>query len=380
MNNTLGIITEILIMVFNALIYMQLTVLKKDTKLVRAFIYSVCAVLIGSYFVATYFFKLPEALSSFVIVSLPSFLLFFCFSKYKDFRFFVVFCFLDTIALILTFFSRATAFLIHPSFEMYTALLICILLLFFYIFGKNQFKRYRELLGSVKDGWKSMTLSVLMIYLLLIFAAAYPVPLIERTEFFPVYGFMCVTILSFYVVFILSVFQKKKLYDMNVQLENEKKWHKIAYKDGLTGTKNRMAYIEEINELERNISADDELYAIMLDINKFKRINDTYGHHAGDELLKNAANVLSDIFPSPAYELYRIGGDEFAIIALKITNEELLKKVNQVKNVKFETFDNCTFSLGYSMVQNEQNNAIESAFKRADKAMYKDKMNYTANA
>ncbi len=78
---------------------------------------------------------------------------------------------------------------------------------------------------------------------------------------------------------VTSLFQKKKLYDLNRQLTDSFHWHKIAYVDGLTGLRNRMAYIERINELARIRSDDNSIFAVMMDIDNFKQINDNFGHH-----------------------------------------------------------------------------------------------------
>ena len=84
MSNTLGIICEIIVLIFNILIYMELTVPRKDTKATRSIMYIGSALILSLFFVCTYFLKIPEALASFVCVTLPSFTLFFLLSKYRD--------------------------------------------------------------------------------------------------------------------------------------------------------------------------------------------------------------------------------------------------------------------------------------------------------
>ena len=95
MDNTLGIITEIIVLIFNILIYMQVTVPKKNDLMTKLIMYIGSALILSVFFVCTYFLRFPEALASFVFVTLPSFILFFALSKFKDFRFFVTFCFLE---------------------------------------------------------------------------------------------------------------------------------------------------------------------------------------------------------------------------------------------------------------------------------------------
>lgn len=370
MDNTLGIIIEIFVLVFNILIYMQVTVPKKVGIMAKFIMYVGSALILSVFFVCTYFLHFPEALASFVFVTLPSFVLFFAFSKFKDFRFFVTFCFLDTTTLIITFFARFIDIEFGHVAGLIASIIVIALLLILYIKGKPFFKKYRELLKNVKDGWGCMALATFMIYILLIFSATYPMPLIQRTEYLLSYAILSVTLLAVYVVFIMSLIERKQLCDLNVQLINEKKWHKIAYEDALTGLKNRMAYVENINNLERNLPKDSRVCVIMIDIDNFKNVNDTMGHKAGDELLKNVANALKQIFFDVGCVVYRVGGDEFVVIALEVDPEYLNPIIDNINQTKEIMELGCSVSLGYSNVDLYENNAFERALARADEKMY----------
>ena len=210
MDNTLGIISEIIVLIFNILIYMQVTVPKKNDLMTKLIMYTGSAVILSVFFVCTYFLRFPEALASFVFVTLPSFILFFALSKFKDFRFFVTFCFLDTTTLIITFFSRFVDIKFGHVFGSVASLLVIAFMLVIYIKGKPFFKIYRDLLKNIKNGWGSMSLATLMIYFLLVFSATYPVPLIERPEYLVPYMALSVTILTVYTFFIISFIQKKQ--------------------------------------------------------------------------------------------------------------------------------------------------------------------------
>ena len=370
MDNTLGIISEIIVLIFNILIYMQVTVPKKNDLKTKLIMYTGSTVILSVFFVCTYFLRFPEALASFIFVTLPSFILFFALSKFKDFRFFVTFCFLDTTTLIITFFSRFVDIKFGHVFGSVASLLVIAFMLVIYIKGKPFFKIYRDLLKNVKNGWGSMSLATLMIYFLLVFSATYPVPLIERPEYLVPYMALSVTILTVYTVFIISLIQKKQLSDLNERLINEKKWHKIAYKDALTDTKNRTAYIEHINNLERNLPKDSHVSVIMIDIDDFKNVNDTTGHQAGDELLKNVASALQKIFFDVGFVVYRVGGDEFVVIALEVDPEYLKSIIDNINQTKEITELGCSVSIGHSDVNLFENNAFERAFARADEKMY----------
>lgn len=373
MDNTLGIIFEIFVLIFNILIYMQVTVPKKKVIMTKLIMYIGSALILAVFFVCTYFLHFPEALASFVFVTLPSFILFFTLSKFKDFRFLVTFCFLDTTTLIITFFARFVDIKFGHIAGAFASIIVIVLLSVIYIKGKPFFNKYRDLLKNVKYGWASMALATFLIYFLLIFSAAYPLPLIQRTEYLLPYAALSVTLLSVYVVFIISLIHKKELCDLNEQLISEKKWHKIAYEDALTGLKNRMAYIENINNLERNLPKDSNVCVVMIDIDNFKNVNDTMGHKAGDELLKNVANALQKIFFDVGCVVYRVGGDEFVVIALDVAPEYLKQIIENINQTKEITELGCSVSVGCSNVDLIENNAFERAFARADGKMYTQK-------
>ncbi len=372
MENTLAIITEIVILIFNLLIFMQLTILKKDTVLSKGIMYAGTGLMLISFFICTYFYKTPEAISSFLCITIPSSLLFFTLSKYKDFRFFTTFCFLDTLTLVITFLSRATEILFGKIPGIIAYILVCAFMCIIYLKGKPYFKQYRTLMETVNDSWGAMALSTFLIYVLLIFSSTYPEPLIDRPEYILPYTLLSITLLSFYAVFLLSLLQKKKLYDLNIKLQKEQRWHRIAYEDALTGMANRMAYVEKINELERSDN-HHSIHAIMMDLDNFKKINDTLGHHIGDLTLKKAAEYLNIIFSEDCFQLFRIGGDEFAVVALNASEQLIQDKLYIMENDDQLHEVGCTFSIGCSAALPEQNNSIENAFIRADSAMYEKK-------
>ncbi len=367
MHNWIVVGAEIIILIFNLLIFMQLTILKKDNVATRAAMYGGTFLMMCAFVAAVSVFNFPEAISSFVCVTIPSAILFFYLSKYKDMRFFVTFCFLDTMTLVITFFSRATDIILGKTVGIIGYIVVCLLMCIGFVKGMPYFKRYRELMENVKDSWGAMAVCTALIYVLLIFTATYPKPLIERQEYFAPFLLLSITLVSFYVVFILSIIQRKRLYDLNIKLEKEKKWHKIAYEDVLTGMKNRMAYVEQINAIEREADKYTSIHTVMMDIDNFKNINDTFGHHFGDNVLKKAAESLNKIFEMENYRLFRIGGDEFAVIALDVAEDELREKIGALTN---DEFSGCSFSVGWSKVRLDQNNAMENAFIRADMGMY----------
>lgn len=376
MNNLARSIFEIIVLIFNILIYMKLAALKKDTKPFRWIMYIGSALILSVFFLCTFFQKIPETPASFVCVTIPSFVLFFALSKYKDFRFLVTFCFLDTVTLILTFFARMADILGGRIAGIIAYVVIIIAILLIYLKGKPFFAGYRELMENVNDGWANVGIATFAIYFLLVFTASYPRPLIERPEYLVSYAVLSVTILTVYVVFVLTMLQKKTLSDLNKQLTEEKKWHRIAYEDALTGLKNRMAYMKAINTLEREMENETSIYAIMIDIDQFKHINDTHGHHRGDIALQRTAEYLQNSLSKENYRLFRIGGDEFAAIAIDLSEHEVAEKIEQICKFSTEKIG-CSISIGMCKVDPSNNRALEVAFEIADKKMYQQKMSKT---
>jgi len=144
----------------------------------------------------------------------------------------------------------------------------------------------------------------------------------------------------------------------------------LSEHDSLTNAYNRRSFD---SDLERQIG-DSTLILIIFDIDYFKRINDTYGHQAGDVVLvKLAELVRSNLRESDL--LYRIGGEEFAIIShgqdledAKMVISRLLKMISEYD---FDLPENIHISAGLAL--NNQGNSAPELYKRADNALYKAK-------
>ena len=148
---------------------------------------------------------------------------------------------------------------------------------------------------------------------------------------------------------------------------------KLAYTDSLTGISNKLAYLEIVELIENNITSKNisNLSIIVLDLNDLKLINDTLGHEKGDEYLVEASTLMTKFFPNS--KVYRIGGDEFAIILEgdDFKNRyEIVKEFNSLmeKNIKEDV--HTIIALGISDFDSTYDKSYESVFERADKAMY----------
>ncbi|XFA99489.1 GGDEF domain-containing protein [Candidatus Izemoplasma sp. B36] len=147
-------------------------------------------------------------------------------------------------------------------------------------------------------------------------------------------------------------------------------------RDYLTGVFNRERAEEQI---ERNIHKQNNFSILMVDIDHFKKINDTYGHHHGDETLKEVAKILKSVFNENAL-VSRYGGDEFLIVSAIYNHPDLDELKNQIKEEikKSENayVKNINLSFGVSICESTKDCTVEKVIVEADNNMYKNKQNY----
>jgi Amt family ammonium transporter len=144
-----------------------------------------------------------------------------------------------------------------------------------------------------------------------------------------------------------------------------------AYHDNLTKILNRNGLLKKL--MEKN---DDYILAI-IDIDKFKSINDTYGHDIGDYVLRDLAALLSSKIRVTDL-IARWGGEEFVLI-IDTKNLEQAQNIadnlrKEVENLKFKTVNKITISIGVSEFRTK-NDTFEDVFKKADQALYQAKTN-----
>ncbi len=372
MEKWIALLGDICVIIFDLLLYIHMTVFRHDTRRNRGILYGGYGVIVVFYVLAVYVFSWPVSVSAFACMTIPSLALFWIFCKYRDARFFLTFCFVDTVSLVIGFIARYIGMLLGNGGSVLAIVLMVLAFLFIYIKGKPYFVRYREALEFIQTGWKRLTIAAALIYVTMIFTAVYPQPLIERPEYCLSYLAVSVMVLSFYAVFLTNIAATRKVYEQSLQLRKQQKWFRMAYVDALTEVPNRMAYIEKIHELEHMDDPTIPVAVIVLDLDHFKRINDTRGHAVGDDVLKQAADCLSRTFSDARSTVYRIGGDEFAVVAVGAEEDAILRKLADLGRIQDGRMP-YSISFGYSFVDRSENNAVEQAFSRADAMMYANK-------
>ena len=150
-----------------------------------------------------------------------------------------------------------------------------------------------------------------------------------------------------------------------------------ALHDVLTGLPNRLYLYRTLDEV---LTREGGSFAVaMLDLNRFKEVNDTLGHHAGDEVLVETAMRLRRGLPSSAF-LARLGGDEFAVVLPAVASvRETMEKLQAMEVVFNEPFrlDAMSLRIGASVgfaFAPDHGTDRETLLKRADIAMYAAKM------
>lgn len=154
---------------------------------------------------------------------------------------------------------------------------------------------------------------------------------------------------------------------------------KEAYRDSLTKVGNKAAYLQKSEELNKAIIDGSAKFAIiMIDLNDLKKINDTFGHEAGDKYIQGCCHMICETYKhSP---VYRIGGDEFVVIMQGFDYDKRYDLYEDIENAFFRSYENKTlplterYSASIGMTEyTTDDKAVEFVFKRADKIMYENK-------
>lgn len=144
-------------------------------------------------------------------------------------------------------------------------------------------------------------------------------------------------------------------------------YRELAFRDPLTGMANRRAFEDELVSVTHQGSADAAV--MMIDVDKFKTVNDTRGHDAGDELLRAIARAISDSV-RPSDVAARVGGDEFAIL-LPATTIELACEIGERVRAAVDDSSLLPVSLSIGVAPLAKDSRV--ALLAADTALYKAK-------
>ncbi|WP_296823364.1 EAL domain-containing protein [Sulfurovum sp.] len=174
--------------------------------------------------------------------------------------------------------------------------------------------------------------------------------------------------------------------DITNEVTAKEKMIRNAYYDLLTNIPNRTLLMDKLKEFISSIRDNEEYAALLfLDINNFKKVNETFGHDVGDSLLKQVVKRLEDVVGSREV-LARVSGDKFVILIPSLHRDKTLSKEMTVKyistinnhfmqplNVAGEEY-HLTFTIGVVLFNNSDASAFD-LLKKAETAMYEAKRN-----
>lgn len=158
-----------------------------------------------------------------------------------------------------------------------------------------------------------------------------------------------------------------------------KRLWEAAHLDSLNRLYNRYGMETWITQQLEEKSADDQAAMLVLDVDNFKYVNDTFGHMLGDALLIDIADIIRSLF-SEDFFCGRTGGDEYQIFALNISKEEICNKAEMLCRQIKEKYEkdhqeyNVSISIGIALSDDNRGQSYTDLYKMADLALYQAKM------
>jgi len=165
--------------------------------------------------------------------------------------------------------------------------------------------------------------------------------------------------------------------DISEKKKNEDLLYSLSIHDMPTGLYNRNYFEEKIKSLTGDELRD--IGIVICDIDGLKLVNDTLGHAEGDNYLRTVADILRENFPADSI-VSRIGGDEFAVISMNISQSEIqnikrkISKIIDLHNKEGRVVP-ISLSVGYA-IKGEKHKSISEVFKEADDFMYREKLHH----
>lgn len=177
-----------------------------------------------------------------------------------------------------------------------------------------------------------------------------------------------------FLVFIILISLETARYARQ-QAEKERKlkiYQEMAEKDLLTNCYNRNAYNKDVEAFDKAKNT----FILTFDLNNLKKCNDTLGHSVGDQYIIESSTIIQNIFSSVG-KVYRIGGDEFCVIAKNTSKEKLMllteKMRQEESDFNVESQIPLVVACGVAQYNPAEDNSLEDTRARADELMYQNK-------
>lgn len=151
---------------------------------------------------------------------------------------------------------------------------------------------------------------------------------------------------------------------------------RLSKVDALTDLLNHRSFQEHTDYMLNHHSDDVSIYLALLDIDNFKKVNDTFGHAAGDVALKKVADKIKEI-EGPDDISFRYGGEEFAILFIDKKKEQVIEQCERlletIRSDKIEELENQNVTVSIGLAEYQEGTKKEQWFKLADDCLYSAK-------
>jgi diguanylate cyclase (GGDEF)-like protein len=256
-----------------------------------------------------------------------------------------------------------------------------------------------EVIESIKVNVKLINMIVLLIvFTLFLTVTKFMYPILNYIPVYSITIMLWITAILVSLGFYLANFSSRKAinklndysnqiaemvhsleYEINQRKLLEKDLRAMSLTDDLTGLNNRRGFLTLATQYMKMIDRHKNItFLFYFDVDKFKHINDTYGHSEGDKVLKDIAKILKKSYRESDI-IARIGGDEFVVLPVGFHNfdpgiiikrfEENFAQLNSNNNGDY----NVSISIGIAHYDPNKQCSIEELLDRADKLMYQDK-------
>lgn len=209
----------------------------------------------------------------------------------------------------------------------------------------------------------------------------------DKESFFPYIGVVILAIIAYRnndwdvdalnialaIIFFMIISRQFVIISQNKKLLLN--YRELAYHDSLTGLLNRASFQKDLEKAIRNAKRENSsFYVLLIDLDRFKMVNDTLGHIIGDHVLVKSAQALKDSLNEECC-IYRLGGDEFVVLLQETTHEnykvvakQIIENFNETLLIEGHEIT-ITPSIGISSYPYNGEDSL-SLFKAADTAMY----------
>lgn len=154
----------------------------------------------------------------------------------------------------------------------------------------------------------------------------------------------------------------------------QQQFERMCYRDPLTGLFNRRYMEENLRTVAQQRADGEDVYLALIDCDRFKQVNDLYGHEAGDEVLRSLGQILEESLRGREVGAFRHGGDEFGVLFRGVDLHGCLAACERIRRrFEYGNRHGCTLSIGLARYQEAMHDDAGALLRAADAALYRSK-------